>query len=116
MMVGNNPSDPAPPPADESRARAEDRIGASPGGIGAAAVYSGFQDEQHVWECIVTDGREWHYIRVVGSDLGPFPDLSAEDVEQGVERFAATLQPEYRIRQLLNANPLHIDRHGNVED
>jgi hypothetical protein len=45
-----------------------------------------------------------------------FPDLSGEDVEEGIERFAATLLSENRIRQLLNANPLHIDRQGSVED
>jgi hypothetical protein len=37
-------------------------------------------------------------------------------VEQGIERFAATLPAPDRIRHLLNANPLHIDRDGNVRD
>jgi hypothetical protein len=115
-MAGNGPSDRERNPAEEYRAHAEDRLAASPSGIGAAATYSGFRDGAHIWECIVTDGRESHYVLVVGSDLGPYPDLSAEDVEQGIERFAATLPSEYRIRQLLNANPLHIDGHGNVED
>jgi hypothetical protein len=115
-MAGNDPSDPGRSPAEDYRARAEERVGRSPGGIGAAATYSGFRDGAHVWECIVTDGREWHYVLVAGSDLGPYPDLSPEDVEQGIERFAATLPSEYRIRQLLNANPLHIDPHGVVEN
>lgn len=101
---------------EEFLARAEDRLKASPAGIGAAAVYSGFQNGEHIWACIVVDGREWHYVRVIGSDLGPYPDLSSEDVDQGIERFAATLPTENRILQLLGANPLHIDRQGNVED
>jgi hypothetical protein len=115
-VAGDESADAARSRAEDYRVHAEDRLGASPGGIGAAAVYSGFQHGEHVWDCIVTDGSEWHYIRVLGSDLGPYPDLSAEDVEQGVERFAATLPSEYRIRHVLNANPLHIDRQGNVRD
>jgi hypothetical protein len=101
---------------EESLARAEDRLKASPAGIGAAAVYSGFQNGEHIWDCIVVDGREWHYVRVIGSDLGPYPGLSPEDVEGGIERFAATLPAQNRILQLLGANPLHTDRQGNVED
>jgi hypothetical protein len=95
---------------------AQFRARESPSGIGAAVVRSAFDDEGHVWECVVSDGREWHYIRVVGRNLGPFPNLSAEDIEQGIERFAATLPAQDRIRHLLNANPLHIDADGTVSD
>jgi hypothetical protein len=103
-------------PDAEARRRAEFRAEASPSGIGAAATYSGFQGGDHVWECIVTDTRAWHYIRVIGSGLGRYTDLSAEDVERGIERFAATLPSPDAIRYLLNTNPLHIDRQGNVTD
>jgi hypothetical protein len=115
-MAGPDPSEPARSGADESRRHAEFRAGASPSGIGAAAAYSGLRGSEHVWECIVTDTHEWHYVRVVGSEIGAYPDLSPEDVEQGIERFAATLSSSDRIHQLLNANPLHIDRQGNVGD
>ncbi len=115
-MVGGEPPERERPAGEASRQHAEFRAGTSPGGIGAAAAYSGFQAGEHVWECIVTDGREWHYMRVVGSDLGPRPDLAPEEVEQGVERFAAALPSPDRIQYLLNANPLHIDRQGNVTD
>jgi hypothetical protein len=79
-------------------------------------VFSGFDDGDHVWECIVTDGREWHYIRVLGPELGPYPNLSPEDIEHGIEQFAARLPAQRRIDHLLNANPLHIDPDGTVRD
>lgn len=88
----------------------------SPTGIGAAVISSEIEGGEHTWECVVTDGREWHYVRVLGTGVGPFPGISAEDVEQGIERFAATLPAQHRIRHLLNANPLHIDRAGSVSD
>ena len=100
----------------EQPAHAEFHARESTTGIGAAVVRSAFEGEGHVWECIVTDGHEWHYVRVVGPDLGPFPNLSAEDIEQGIERFAATLPAQNRIRHILNANPLHVDRAGMVSD
>jgi hypothetical protein len=85
-------------------------------GIGAAAVRSTYEDGERIWYCIVSDGHEWHYIRVTGTDLGPFPNISTEDVEEGILGFAETLPASFRIRHLLNANPLHIDRNGNVGD
>ena len=88
----------------------------SPIGIGAAVVRAYLQEGDRVWDCIVTDGRDWHYIRVIGSGLGPFPALSPEDVEEGIARFAATLPAEYRLRWILNANPLHVNRQGEVTD
>jgi hypothetical protein len=41
---------------------------------------------------------------------------AGEHVESGIERFAATLPARDRIRQLLNANPLHIRADGTVSD
>jgi hypothetical protein len=85
-------------------------------GVGAAVVRSLFDDEGHVWECIVTDGHQWRYVRVVGPDLGPSPDLSGEDIEAGIQRFAANLPAPNRIQRILNASPLHVDRAGNISD
>ncbi len=101
---------------DAFRAHAEFHARQSPSGIGAAVTRSDFDGESHVWECVVSDGREWHYVRVLGPGLGPYPGLSSEDIEEGIARFAATLPQAYRIRQVLNANPLHIDRDGVVRD
>jgi hypothetical protein len=101
---------------EEYRAHAELHARESPAGIGAAVTYSAFEDGEHVWDVIVTDGDEWHYVRVLSPDLGPYPNLSPEDIEQAIERFAATLPARHRIRHLLNANPLHIDRHGEIRD
>ena len=101
-------------PVQEHLAHARLHARESPTGIGAAAISSAIDGGDHAWECVVTDGREWHYVR--GTGVGPFPNLSTEDVEEGIERFAATLPAQDRIRHLLNANPLHIDREGNVSD
>jgi hypothetical protein len=103
-------------PVEDFRAHAEFRGRESPTGIGAAVVESSVEAGEHVWVCIVTDGREWHYVRVVGVDLPPFPNISSEQVEEGIERFAATLPARDRVRHLLNANPLHIDGDGTVSD
>jgi|GEM_PF-3989786 len=103
---------------DAFLAHAEFHARESPSGIGAAVIRSGYDLDGacHVWECVVSDGREWHYVRVLGPGLGPNPGLSGEDVEEGIARFAGSLPSAYRIRHLLNANPLHIDRAGNVTD
>jgi hypothetical protein len=103
------------PPA-EALAHAQFHARGSAAGIGAAVVSSEIAGGEHAWECIVTDGDEWHYIRVLGTGVGPFPNISAEDVEQGIERFASTLPAPGRLRRLLNANPLHIDRNAVVTD
>ena len=102
--------------AEQYRAHAAFRARRNGTGIGAALVRSTSNESEHVWECIVTDGRDWRYIRVVGSDLGQFPDISVEVIESGIERFAGTLPAENRIYNLLNANPLHIDRSRRVSD
>jgi hypothetical protein len=104
------------PPSEDYRAHAEFHARESPSGIGAAVSHSDFEGGQHTWEVIVSDGHEWHFVRVLGVDLGPYPNLSSEDVERAIERFADTLPAEGRIRHLLNANPLHIDRNGKVRD
>jgi hypothetical protein len=79
------------PSEDDLRAHAAFGARRSESGIGAAVARSGYSDGEPFWECIVSDGEEWHFIRVLGVDLGPYPDLAGEDVEQGIERFAATL-------------------------
>jgi hypothetical protein len=111
---------PTPPPADspigESIADAESRARKSPAGVGAAVLSSTFVDGAHRWESVVSDGGEWHYVTVVGTDVGVHPDISSQAVERGIERFAATLPAEGRLRALLNANPLHIDSAGVVRD
>jgi hypothetical protein len=103
-------------PAKDFRAHADFHARESPTGIGAAVIESSVDADEHVWECIVSDGHEWHYVRVVGVDLPPFPSISTEQVEEGIERFAATLPAQDRIRHLLNASPLHIDIDGTVSD
>ena len=44
----------------------------------------------------------------------PLEDLPIEDIEHGVERFAATLPQSDRLSALLSANPLHVDRNCTV--
>ena len=87
-----------------------------PAGVGASVVRATFEDGERVWDCVVSDDREWHYMRVIGTDLGPFENLPSEEVEEGVMRFAQELPATYRIRHLLNGNPLHIDSTGAVTD
>jgi hypothetical protein len=102
--------------AGQYLAHAAFRAGRNGIGIGAALVRSTPNASEHVWDSIVTDGREWHYIRILGSGLGQFPDISVETIESGIERFAGTLPAQNRIYHLLNANPLHIDRNRKVSD
>jgi hypothetical protein len=64
-------------------AHAEYRARESTTGIGAAVTRSELdEDLERVWYCIVTDGREWRYIRVQALGLGPFPAISPDDVEE----------------------------------
>jgi hypothetical protein len=104
------------PTDEELRADAAFRAGQSGSGIGAAVVRSDYRDGEPFWECIVTDGKEWHFIEVIGVDLGAFPDVGTNEIEQGIERFAATLPDSYRLGELLGANPLHVDKRGTVTD
>jgi hypothetical protein len=104
------------PSEDELRARAAFNAQQSAGGIGAAVARFDRADDGHYWECIVSDGNEWHFIRVLGVDLGSTPDLTSEDIERGVETYAATLPESYRLGALLNANPLHVDSSGSLTD
>lgn len=103
-------------PAEQHRAHAAFRARRNGSGIGAAVVRSIPNESEMVWECIVTDGREWRSIRVLGLGLGRFPDISVGGIESGIERFAGTLPAQNRIYNLLNANPLHIDRNRSVSD
>lgn len=104
------------PDIEEVREHAKFRARESASGIGAAVFRSEYRDGDHVWEAVVTDGREPHYIVVVGTGLGAHPDLSSEDIELGIDRFAASLPAADRLYALRNANPLHVDRTGQVGD
>jgi hypothetical protein len=53
---------------------------------------------------------------VLGVGLGRAPDLASEDIERGIQRFAATLPEPYRLNALMNANPLHVDASGTVRN
>ena len=45
-----------------------------------------------------------------------FPISPLKRSSSGIERFAGTLPAQDRIYNLLNANPLHMDRNRNVSD
>ena len=102
--------------AEEHRERAELRARKSASGIGAAVTRSESEGGGHAWQCIVTDGRQWHYLRVIGTGVGPFPDIYPEGIERGIEQLAGTLPTEGRLQYLLDMNPLHMDVDGNVGD
>jgi hypothetical protein len=104
------------PPESELRAHAAFNARQGVGGIGAAVARFSRSGGGHYWECIVSDGDEWHSIRVLGVDLGSTPNLASQDIERGIESYAATLPESYRLAALLNANPLHVDRSGRVSD
>ena len=82
-------------PAEQYRAHAAFRARRNGIGIGATVVRSTSHESEHVWEFIVTDGREWHYIRVLGSGLGPFPDIPVEAI--GRESSASPARCQHRI-------------------
>jgi hypothetical protein len=103
-------------PEEEAREHARFHAQRSAAGIGAAVLRSGFTAGEHYWDCVVTDGEAWHYIRVIGRDVGPYPAFSAPQIGRAIERFVARLPPAYRLRGLINANPLHIDRSGAIDD
>ncbi|HUA46213.1 MAG TPA: hypothetical protein VMA77_13370 [Solirubrobacteraceae bacterium] len=102
------------PDLEDVREHAAFHAGHSTSGIGASVVRAEYRDGHYVWECMVTDGAEWHYIEVIGDEERP--DLASEDIEQGIDRFAASLPSDNRLWELLNANPLHVDRSGQVRD
>jgi hypothetical protein len=88
----------------------------SESGLGAAVVITNYEAGRRSWDCIAGDLDEWHYVLVIGLDLGPFVGLPPEDIEDGIEQFGATLPAGDRLHQLINFSPLHIDRHGTVGD
>jgi hypothetical protein len=92
------------------------RARCSDSGIGAAVVIAKYEAGHRSWDCIAGDADEWHYLQVIGIDLGPFAGLPPEEIEDGIERFGATLPAADRLHQLINFSPLHIDRHGTVGD
>jgi hypothetical protein len=103
--------------------RAADRIShaeahayRSPSGVGAATVETEVRGAERQWLCVVSDGQTWHYVPVIGSGVGPAPDISPEDVEHGIEDFAATLPAPNRLQNVINASPLHIHASGRVTD
>jgi hypothetical protein len=104
------------PDVEEVREHAEFNARESDSGIGAAVARAEYRDGHHVWECIVSDGQEWHHIEVIGTDVVGFEELQNDEIEQGIDRFAATLSSSYRLTALQNANPLHINRAGLVTD
>ncbi|HTU84020.1 MAG TPA: hypothetical protein VMF57_00525 [Solirubrobacteraceae bacterium] len=104
------------PDQADLREHAEYNARFSASGIGAAVVRDEYREGHRAWECVVTDREEWHYIEVIGSDLTGFEELGSEQIERGIDRFAATLRSSYRMQALLSANPLHIDRSGQVTD
>jgi hypothetical protein len=93
---------------------AKSRAAESGIGVGVAVVRSGYKDGHHLWECIVSDGNEWHYLDVVGEGLGQFEEFSPERIERGVEQFAAAEPAENRLQAVRNANPLHINEAAQV--
>ena len=92
------------------RARAAFRARRSGTGIGAALVRSTANEREHVWDCIVADGRE------CTTSVSParilVPDVSVAYIECGTERFAGTLTAQNRIYNLLNADPFHVHATG----
>lgn len=107
---------PDEPSEDDLRSHAAFEAKRSPSGIGAAVARSGYSNGEHTWECIISDGEQWHFIQVLGVDVGPAAGLATDDVEQGIQAFAATLPQPSRLDALLSANPLHVDRSGTVTD
>jgi hypothetical protein len=102
------------PDSEDVREHAEFNARASASGIGAAIERTEYRDGHHVWECVVSDGQEWHHIEVIGTDVVGFEELENDEIERGIDRFAATLSSAYRLTALQNANPLHINRAGQV--
>jgi hypothetical protein len=101
---------------DVARAEAEFRAAQNASGIGAAVVRSFFENDRRIWDCVVSDGTEWHDVRVLSTDPDPFRAHAPEDIEEGIERYAESLGDQNRLRALLNANPLHLGSDGAVTD
>ncbi|HEX3801964.1 MAG TPA: hypothetical protein VHV75_03910 [Solirubrobacteraceae bacterium] len=103
-------------PAEEHLDHLAFRARRSATGIGAAVVTAKYEAGHRSWDCIVGDPDEWHYLQVIGVALGPSTGLPPNDIEDGIERFVATLPADDRLHRLINFSPLHIDRDGTVGD
>jgi hypothetical protein len=57
-------------PVDDALAHAQFHARTGVSGIGSTVIRSGYKDSGHFWDCVVTDGRQWHYIRVLGPISG----------------------------------------------
>jgi hypothetical protein len=79
-------------------------------------AHAGFHAGFHAGVSTSAFGAAVVRVRVLGPDLGPFPSMPNEDIERAIDRFAATVPTEYRLRALLNANPLHLHRTGEITD
>jgi hypothetical protein len=93
---------------------AKARAAQSPSGIGAAVVRSEPGARGHTWQCVVTDGNEWHYVEVMGPEAGFSADIPDEDIETTVERFAEGLPEDYRLGGVVNASPLQFTPDGGA--
>lgn len=78
------------PPTADSASRAEFHVREDGSGVGAVVVDSSLEHGERMWDVIVRQADECHYVRVLGSALAPFPTISTENIERGIERFAAT--------------------------
>jgi hypothetical protein len=78
-------------PVEYYLTEAKSRASRSASGIGAAVVSAESDDRGDVRECIVTDGREWHYVELIATDASLSADQPPEVIEAAVERFAETL-------------------------
>lgn len=97
-------------------AHAEFRARTNYSGIGVSVTLASLVGDERAWSCVISDGHNWHYIRLIGDGVGRRPHLSPLDVEEGISRFAEGLPEAGRLRHLLNANPLRISRSGIVRD
>lgn len=85
-------------------------------GIGVSVTRASNDGDERAWQCIISDGYKWNYIRVIGHGIGRGSSFSPLEVEEGVTRFAEGLPEIGRLRYLRNANPLRISRNGVVRD
>jgi hypothetical protein len=100
----------------DARAHAEFQARRNCCGIGASVTRVSQDGEDRTWQCVISDGHNWHYIRLIGEGRGRFPNFSPVAVEESIYRFAESLPESGRLWHLLNANPLRMSPHGIVRD